>query len=260
MLLGLACAEGRSDPGSTTPPATPSPTPTGDFGGGEPCPDIRDGRGCRSVLTGDLDGDGTPDEIRVYAHTLESGFPESWVLEAELGSGEVVRARGRWWPGSVVGAPPEGADWWSGYPETVAVFDLDGDGTDEAFVKVVEHVLHGGSVPDHVIFDLRRKSLVPLRGEDGETFLVPLGGVSYFGHGLRCADTVGNARRELVVLRVENAATSSPDWSMRFYELRGTKLVLVLRREGVMTREGFPDPDVDAFYHLRCDGVRIEPW
>lgn len=245
---------------ASAPAPSPSPTSSGGYGGGDPCPDVSEGAGCRSVATGDLDGDGTPDEIHVYARTLPSGFPRAWVIEARLGSGEMVRAGERWWPSSVVGEPPAGADWWSGYPEAVATFDLDGDGTDEALVKVVEHVLHGGSIPDHALFDLRRNTLVPLRDEDGETFIIPLSGISYFGHGMRCRDTHGDERRELVLLRVENAATSTPDWSMRFYELRGTKLVLVLRREGVMTRQGFPDPEVDAFYRLRCDGVRVALW
>lgn len=240
--------------------STPSASSSGDYGGGNPCPDVSEGLGCHSSSDGDFDGDESPDEIHVYARTLPSGFPRSWVLGAELASGEVVQARGRWWPGSVVGEPPKGADWWSGYPEVVTVLDLDGDGTDEAFVKIVEHVLHGGSVPEHAIFALRRDTLVPLRDEDGEIFIVPLGGVSYFGHGMRCTDIRGDARRELVMLRVENAATPTPDWSMRFYQLRGTRLIFVSRREGVMEREGFPDPDVDAFYRLRCDGVRVAPW
>lgn len=259
-LFVSGCAAPQPETTTNDAPAQPTPVVTTDFGGGDPCPDNNSGFGCRSSMAGDLDGDGAPDEVRVYARTLPSGYPDSWVLEAELGSGAVVETRSRWWPGSTVGEPPPGADWWSGYPEAVALFDLDGDGRDEAFVKVIEHVLHGGSVPDHAIFTVRTGRLVPLRGEDGEIFIVPLGGVSYFGHGMRCRDTDGDARRELVVLRVENAATSSPDWSRRFYELRGTTLVQTGRKEGTMSRDGFPDPDVDAFYRLRCDGVRVEPW
>ncbi|MQB01338.1 MAG: hypothetical protein GEU78_13770 [Actinobacteria bacterium] len=194
------------------------------------------------------------------ARTGPDGYPRSWVLEISLAAGRGVVAEQRWWPGSTVGRPPEGADWWSGYPQTVAVFDLEGDGRDEVFVKVIEHILHGGSVPDHAIFTLRRGRLVPLRGEDGEIFIVPLGGVSYFGHGMRCNDITGDGRRELVVLRVENAATSTPDWSRRFYELRGTTLVLIGRKEGTIARDGFPDPDVDLFYRLRCDGTEVRLW
>lgn len=256
----MACAGPEPRAPAQGPSLAPSPTPSGGFGGGEPCPDIDEGFGCRSSLEGDFDGDGAEDEARVSARTRADGYPRSWRLELRLSTGERIDADPRWWPGSTVGKPPEGADWWSGYPQTVAVFDLEGDGRDEIFVKVIEHILHGGSVPDHAIFTLRQGRLLPLRGEDKEIFIVPLGGVSYFGHGMRCKDTTGDGRRELVVLRVENAATTSPDWSRRYYELRGTTLRLIDRKEGTITREGFPDPDVDAFYRLRCAGAEVRLW
>ena len=256
-LIAPACQQ--SDP-EGVPTAAPSPspaTPEAYYGGGDPCPDIKDGIGCRSSASGDFDGDGEADELRVEAVTGDDGFPSSWRLFATFASGRDVEARGGWWTEQSVGAPPESADWWIGYPAAVAAFDVDGDGRDEGFVKIVEHVLHGGSVPDHSLFRVKGGRLKPLEDENGNRFEFVVGGLPSYGGGLRCRDRVGDEARELITVRVENAVYPTPRWKRSVYVFRGDRLFRVGRSTGTMKRQGFPDPKIDAFYKLRCDGVSL---
>lgn len=259
LVVLSACSGGGGEvarPRATTSPS-PSPTTGIAYGGGDPCPDIEEDVGCRSVVSGDLDGDGAPDELHVQARTAADGFPSSWELFAVLSRGDRAAAEPGWWPQQSIGPPPGGADWWIGYPQAIALLDVDGDGRDEALVKIVEHVLHGGSVPDHALYRLERGRLQPLRHPDGEPFIFEIGGLPSYGDGLRCRDVVGDGTRELIRVRVENAVYPEPRWKRSVYVFKGMRLFRVARSTGTMVRRGFPDPRIDALYELRCDGVRL---
>lgn len=261
VLLTLAgCSDDRRPLVATqTPSPSPSATQTesGSYGGGEPCPDVEAGIGCRSVVSGDIDGDGGRDHVYVQAEVAADGFPASWKLFVETAAGRTTSAAAGWWPEQSIGAPPKGTDWWIGYPEAMATLDIDGDGRDEALIKIVEHVLHGGSVPDVALFRLHGGRLQPLRDADGEPFIFTIGGLPSYGDGLRCRDVVGNNSRELIRVRVENAVYPEPRWKRSVYVFKGMRLLRVARSTGTMVRQGFPDPRINAFYELRCDGVRL---
>ena len=226
------------------------------YGGGEPCPrdDGERSVGCSSSVTGDFDGDGAGDTMLVSAQLDRDGFPRAWTMLVTLATGTKLSPTEPWWPEQTARPPPQDAPWWVGYPEVLAALDADGDGSDEALVKLVEDVLHGGSIPKVALFAVRDDALVQVE-RDGEPLAFAVGGVSNYGEGMRCPDADGNGTRELVLVRVENAVSERPRWIRSIHEWTAGGVRQVKTRSGHIAREGFPDPDITAFYQLRCDGV-----
>ena len=253
-LLG-ACSASEQEPRSF-PEKTTQRVESRAYGGGEPCPrdDKNRGVGCSSSVTGDFDGDGAHDTMRISAQLDRDGFPRAWTMEVSLASGTELSPAEPWWPKQTAQAPPPDAPWWVGYPEVLAALDADGDGSDEALVKLIEDVLHGGSIPKVALFAVREDALVQV-ARDGEPLAFAVGGVSNYGEGMRCPDEDGDEMSELVLVRVENAVSERPRWVRSIHEWTDGGLRHVRTRSGNMTRDGFPDPDIAAFYQLRCDGV-----
>ncbi|MDQ3987546.1 MAG: hypothetical protein M3280_13745, partial [Actinomycetota bacterium] len=111
---------------------------------------------------------------------------------------------------------------------------------------------HSGASPVVGLFrfDQGRMHRVRIRGDGA--LRIDVGGVSNFGRGLECKDVDGDGRRELILLGVYNALRERPQWHKTIYEWQGDALVLVDKRRGRLTRQGYSDPDVFRFYHLTC--------
>ena len=187
-------------------------------------------------VSGDLDGDGKSDVV-----SLERLGGERWELRVDLASG-----------GSVA-APLEVTDFTE--PQVVGATDTDGDGDDEVFVNVVDHVYHGGTTSVLGLYALRDGGLERVRDAGGRPLDMPVGGVSNFGEGVECRDAGGVS--EIRLLRIDSATSARSRWVEQAYRWRGDELKLVRTDRGTLRRKGAGDPRVLRFYELHCG--RLDP-
>ncbi|MDQ3914026.1 MAG: metallophosphoesterase family protein [Actinomycetota bacterium] len=190
-----------------------------------------------SGLAGDFDGDGAGDVLRL------DGAGRRRELMLELAAGPVA-------------THPLTVDEFT-RPQLVGATDTDGDGDDEAFVNVLDHVYHGGTTSVLELFAWRGGDLVRIRHARGGAFQIPVGGVSNFGEGMECRDLDGDGTPEVQLLRIDSASSARSRWIEQVYRWRGDELELVRTKRGTLRRRGFTDPRVYRFYELHCG--RLDP-
>ncbi|HEX2196748.1 MAG TPA: metallophosphoesterase family protein, partial [Actinomycetota bacterium] len=183
-------------------------------------------------VAGDVDGDGAADLV-----SLEPGADETWRLRLELATGGTTSADL---------AVPGFTE-----PQVVGATDTDGDGDDEVFVNVVDHVYHGGTTSDLGLFDLRGGRLRRVTDTAGRPFVMPVGGVSNFGEGVECGDA------EIRLLRIDGASRARSRWTEQVYEWTGGDLRLRRTARGTLRPRGYDDPRLLRFYELHCG--RLDP-
>jgi hypothetical protein len=214
-----------------------------EFVNGGVCRSVTDGIlleeiGCVSGASGDFDGDGGGERVMVYAR-LAGGRPESWSLRVELSGGPIVQ--------------PLEAGTGDSYPRVVGAADIDGDGQDEIFVKVLDQLYHSGATRVLNVFVLEGNDLALLRDEGEEPLNLRVGGLSRFGEGVDCR------RGEMVLLRGESTNRLHTLWrfSERHYRVTGARAHLLERTEGVLVADDYNDPALDAFFELRCGELSV---
>jgi predicted phosphodiesterase len=189
-------------------------------------------------VAGDVDGDGSNDVV-----SLVQTDGTAWELRLDLAAGGGATTR------LAVTDYTE--------PQVVGATDADGDGDDEVFVNVIDHVYHGGTTSVLGLFDLRDGGLARVTDAAGRPLDLPVGGVSNFGEGLECPDTDGDGVPEIRLLRIDSASSARSRWVEQTYRWRGGELELADTAEGVLRRQGFNDPRVLRFYELHCG--RLDP-
>lgn len=190
-----------------------------------------------SELTGDFDGDGANDVLYMTGSGNRRG------LRAVLGSG-------------AFDTYPLTVDDFT-RPQLVGVTDADGDGDDEAFVNVLDHVYHGGTTSVLALFAWRDGVLAPVVDDRKQPFELPVGGVSNFGEGVECRDVDADGTPEVQLLRIDSASSARSRWIEKVYRWRGAALELIETNRGTLRRRGFTDPRVYRFYELHCG--RLDP-
>ncbi len=145
------------------------------------------------------------------------------------------------------------------YPRAIGAVDADGDGVDEVFVKVYDHLYHSGASPVVGIFRMEGSRLVRVRARGQGPLEISVGGIVNFGEGLECSDMTGDGRPDLVTLRVDEATDDSPHWVKHVYAWRGTDVELVETLRGRLRVDGPTDPKIRRFYHLVCKELDPPP-
>jgi hypothetical protein len=235
-LMSPACSAERPSPF-----ANRSASDLPEFQNGGPCrpvvsADLPSGAGCVSVTEGDADGDGSPDSLTVYAHVNEDRRPRSWHLRLDVSTGVVSQRLDAGNPFS--------------YPRAVGAADVDGDGSDEWFVKTLDLAGHGAPWQQLSLFVFGGGSLEEVTFE-GRPLAVRVGGISRLGEGAECRDS------GLVLLRAEAQNVRNTRWrtSARFLRLEGSSTKQLGRREGRLTISDYNDPDLNRFYDVNCSGL-----
>jgi hypothetical protein len=205
---------------------------------GEPCPlagpSLPPTAGCETSVAGDFDGDGGDDRATVYAELDDDLSPVSWWLRVITDSGEQADRR-------------LDAGTRFSYPRAVGRADVQGDGSDELFVKVGDQLYHSGATRVLNMFVLDGDEVVPVTG-DGAPLALRVGGIWRFAEGVECR------RGRMVLLRAETRNTTNTRWwfSERFYVLEGSRTKLKERREDVFRIPQYYDPLLDRFFELNC--------
>ena len=132
------------------------------------------------------------------------------------------------------------------YPRAVGGADIDGDGRDEWFVKVLNLAGHGATwgVLNAFVFDEHFQTITL----DGEPMLLNVGGISRMGEGISCSEGF------LVQLRAEarNRRNTNWDTSARYFSVEDAEATLEDREEGVLELSDYNDPDLNRYYELNC--------
>jgi predicted phosphodiesterase len=189
-------------------------------------------------VAGDFDGDGSSDLVSL------SRAGDRWAIALEL-SGGTTRS-----------TPLPVTDGFT-RPQLVGATDADGDGDDEVFVNVADHVYHGGTTSVLGLYSLRDDRLVRVTDARGRPLDMPVGGVSYFGDGIECRDDDADGTPEIGLLSVSNAGGLRSRWVEQVYAWRGDDLKLIRTTNGALRREGITDPRILRFYQLHCG--RLDP-
>jgi hypothetical protein len=231
VVLG-AC----SDPGSgARPQPSPAPSPSDEtFVNGGACSPVS-GSGFPSdagCLTTVNEGDAT---LSVYALLNEDAKPRSWRIRLSSDEREIdqsLRAGNEF-----------------SYPRAVGASDVDGDGRNEWWVKVLDLAGHGAPWARLNLFFTGDDALIPLNSGD-EPFPINYGGISRFGEGATCRDDA------LVLLRAEAQNPRNTRWTVseRSFDLDDTTATLTGRREASLSIQGYNDPDLNPYYRVDCNG------
>lgn len=235
-LFATACS-GGSDPGAS--PPEPSPTPTlPDFTSGRECPPaprdlgLDEGTGCVTTADGDVEGDGEPETLIAYARLDRGGFPDVWRLRIDREGASLDQRL-------LAGTP-------TSYPRAVGGADVDGDGRDEWFVKVLNLAGHGAWWGVLNVFVLNERfDVVTL---DGKPMPLYVGGISRTGEGITCRED------KLVQLRAEARNVRNTNWdvSARYFDIEGGRATLLRREARVLRLSDYNDPDLNPYYELSC--------
>jgi hypothetical protein len=229
------------------------------FSNGLACPVARiapvpQGAGCTSDVRADLDGDGRPDRLIVFASLDDRAMPVSWHAVAVLGSGtQTPVAR------IPFGAEVEGQS--DVYPRVIGAYDADGDGRAEVFVKLTGIVYH--IAVSHIVGMFRLDGggirQVEIEGPKGpEPWHFFTGGTSRRGQAVVCASR--NGRPALLVRLIEVVPPERWRWSEQTLLWRdGLLYPSGPRRQGFYPQSvSIADPRVVAFFKLRCGSVELE--
>ncbi|MGI8708768.1 MAG: hypothetical protein ACR2LG_11320 [Actinomycetota bacterium] len=197
-LLG-ACSQARQRESDA---AAGSASPDAAFVNGGDCaeavePGLPSDAGCVTSASG---GD---EVLLVYALLDEDSKPRSWRLRLTSDEHDIdqpLRA---------------GSDF--SYPRAVGASDVDGDGDQEWWVKVMDLAGHGAPWARLNLFFVTDDALTPL-ASGGKPLAINYGGISRFGEGAECKEG------RLVLLRAEAQNPRNTRWtvSRRSFELRTT--------------------------------------
>ena len=187
------------------------------------------GTGCLTTVN---DGDAT---LSVYARLNEDAKPRAWrirLVHEGQGIDQPLRAGNEF-----------------SYPRAVGASDVDLDGRQEWWVKVLDLAGHGAPWARLNLFFVADDALIPLTS-DGEPFPINYGGISRFGEGAACRDG------RLVLLRAEAQDPRNTRWTVseRSFEIEGTTATFAGRREASLSIQGYNDPDLNPYYRVDCDG------
>jgi hypothetical protein len=193
--------------------------------------------GCLTGLDGDADGDGSPDTFLVFAVMGADRLPRKWFFGLRTSNGLEI---GRLHAGNAFT-----------YPRVVGVADVDRDGRDELFIKAFDLAGHGTNWQQLNLLVARDGRLQVVTYEK-EPLALRVGGPSRTGEGVGCSDG------DLELLRAESQSRQNTDWdySIRRFEIVGTKARLKDRRTGELELADYNDPSLDPFYRLECSGLR----
>ena len=244
LLLGslfVACTPGDGGsppPTHETEAASPSPTRAAFVNGGDctaeeiPGVDLESPAGCISSITENgetllvyavLDGDSRPRSWRIHLTTDEGD------LDQQLPAGNAFS-----------------------YPRAVGSANVVGDERPEWWVKVKDYTSHGAPWSALHLFVSKARSLEPVRVQD-EPLNINYGGTSRLGEGAHCRPGALTLMRAVA----RNPRNTRWEISERRYLLQGAKAALDTRKEGVLFIKGYNDPDLDPYFHVRCQGLEI---
>jgi hypothetical protein len=218
---------------STTTTETPATTPTVDS-----CP-----AGCVGRATADVDGDGRPDQIGLFASPplsgdITAGRPSHLIVRVVMADGRVAEYNDTAeWDASLVGAN-----------------DVNGDGKAEIFY--FNHT--GANLHSGYILYWDDTKLVAVQGSDGKPFNTFTSGYAMGGDGFRCS---GNSFMTMTI-----GYGAPPDgWSAEetTYRWRGDQLVKVAENQpiGVTQPPAGPSgqssapPEYDQIIGAHCPGL-----
>jgi hypothetical protein len=195
-----------------TPPARPATTPAGS-------------------LSGDVDGDGRRDTVRLGSGSLTTG---RWDLLVTLARGGTVTG--------TVNAEPQVR------PALLGVVDADRDGDGEVFVRVGG----GASTTAYTPYTLVEDGMAEVRTGDGAALRLLVGGSVTHGNGFACADLDPAPGRELAVLSVVSDEGTTFRGTRVTYRWRDDRVVELKR---TAYRGEQDDPAVRASYEIDCDSL-----
>ena len=241
-LLTTACA-GSSDEGRASSGASPSQS-LPEFTSGLECPpapeelSLDEAAGCVTVAEGDVEGDGDPERLLVYALLDPDRFPDAWRIRIERSDDPLDQRLDAGTPTS--------------YPRAVGGADVDGDGHDEWFVKVLNLAGHGASWGVVNVFRLNERFEVVTF--EGQPMLLYVGGISRTGEGIACREDA------LVQLRAEARNVRNTNWdvSARYFDISDGSAELLRREEDVLRLSDYNDPDLNRYYELNCGDLNYE--
>lgn len=246
LTLG-SCADAQGPPAEDRDAA---PVVSQTFENGGRCPEVNITEvpgplGCATATEADLDGDGTLETVAVIAALKPDGYPRHWHLDVFSGPDRSSLRAGVSFPRNE-----------HSYPKLIGAADLDGDGADEIFVKVLDHLFHSGGSQVVEAFHLPdRGTLEPVRvrGEGPLTFTV--GGLTRFGEGAVCEAPM------FTLVRIDAVDLHYTRWevSRRTYRFEHGKLVRSGGSHEILRTSDFNDPAVDPFYRLRCGALVYPP-
>jgi hypothetical protein len=255
VTLALAVNACTSSGASTAPTASPSPSATAadpyqqTWVDTQPCPvadapDLPAGTGCVTSAVGDLDGNGTPDRLVVFAR-LANRMPASWWAEAIVDGTATPAVQLPY--GQAVG----GDDTVS--PRAVGAADANGDGRADAFVALSAELFHSGAQPIDAIYDVT-DGRITAATSGGRLFLFRTGGISRYGQGAVCGQSGGT--HTFTIGHVEQVPGAWA-WTKRTYVWRGLTLVRGAASAGRLPADlVINDPRVFHFYRLICGSLQ----
>lgn len=247
----MGCGPAAESDGDRDPPAAPRTASTParfdpGFENGGDCPRARAPHlppraGCVTSAAADLDGDGSPDRVAVYA-VLEGAKPKRWSLDVRLETGSFASV-------ALAGSRHS-------YPVLVGAVDADADGDDDLFVKLFDHLYHGAGQAVMRIFQWDGSALVPVR-RHGKPLDFRVGGVTQWGEGAHCDDVDDDGRPELILHRIETHDHAFKRWVWReqVFTWRGSRVDLVDRRSGAIVPDAYIDPRVRFYYGFSCGSL-----
>jgi hypothetical protein len=202
---------------------------------------------CVGQLTADVDGDGRPDQIGLFADPPLSGDimanrPSKLVVRVEFADGRVADYDdSAAWTASLIGA-----------------IDLNGDGQAEIFYfndtganLFMGHILRWDGT-----------QLVAVQGADGKPFSTFTSGYAMGGDGFRCAD---NSYIAMTIDKDGVSAAAPSGWtaSQTTYRLQGNVLVQVADAQPIAitprpsgyTGDYYLPPEYNEIIGVHCPGV-----
>jgi hypothetical protein len=220
----------------------PRPLPT-DFVNGGNCEPLELDRlpsdaGCATEVTGDADGDGSTDTLTLYARIGEDLRPLSWHMRLTTSGATSDQALD--------------AGTKFSYPRAIGSADVNDDGRSEFFVKTLDLAGHGTAWKQLNVFVLQGSKLAVVTSESGPLAL-RIGGITRMGEGVACP------QNHLALLRAEarNIRNTRWDTSERIFTLQGTEARFVERTPGALNLVDYNDPDLDPYYQLNCDSLKV---
>lgn len=201
-------------------------------------------------MRGDFDGDGTLDRFVVFATLDAQRKPLSWHATALLGSGTQTPVAPIPFGAEVEGQPDL-------YPVALGTYDADGDGRDEAFVKLSGVVYHI-AVP-HIVGMFRVSGgqirQVEIEGAHGpEPWHFFTGGTSRRGQAVVCAKVDGAP--VLLERLIQVVPPERWSWSEQTLVWKHGVLYPDGERHGFYPQSvSIADPRIVAFFKLRCGQI-----
>ncbi len=252
VVVAVTVSCGGGSPVAPSGSPTPTHTPfTQEFDNGMPCPpsnrrDVPPGSGCVSTAEGDLDGDGAKDLFLVFAHLGDGGAPQSWAVRAVLASGPTAPTR--------IPTGPAAGGIAEVYPRAVGAVDANGDGRDEAVVKLTGIIYHVAGQRILGVFDVAGGAVRQVTFPNGDPLIFTTGGIASFGQGARC--DLDAHPPTFAVTRAQKVASGSWKLTSWTYGWEGDRLTGPEESiENVPIDTDFFDPRIIPYYGFNCGSL-----